>query len=310
MNNLKPANQTQLFGLENYFKELVLLENRGKLPNKILLSGQKGLGKSTLSYHFINYVLSKNEEFNYDLNDFTINPENKSFKTINNKTCPNFILVDINEQKKTIDIDQIRELISKLNKSSLNEKPRFILIDNIEYLNKNSINALLKILEEPTINVFFILINNNKNILSTLLSRCINFKISMTYDESSAVINQLLLGKMNKIISKNLINYYSTPGNLYKLAEFANSNNYDISNISLKEFLKLIIINKHYKKDNFINFLIFDLIENYFKDLSKSFSLNLDKRYDYFKKRISDTKKFNLDMESLFLEIHEEISNE
>ena len=44
--------------------------------------------------------------------------------------------------KKKIDIDQIRNLINNLNKSSLNSKPRFVLIDNIEYLNLNSINAL------------------------------------------------------------------------------------------------------------------------------------------------------------------------
>ena len=78
----------------------------------------------------------------------------------------------------------IRELISNLNKSSFNEKPRFVLIDNIEYLNVNSINALLKVLEEPSFKVHFILINNNKKILPTLLSRCINFKISLSNKEN------------------------------------------------------------------------------------------------------------------------------
>ena len=49
--------------------------------------------------------------------------------------------------KKSIDINQIRELINNLNKSSFNSKERFVLIDNIEYLNVNSINALLKLLK-------------------------------------------------------------------------------------------------------------------------------------------------------------------
>lgn len=310
MNYLKPSNQIQLFGLEIYLKEFISLENNGRFPNKILLSGQKGLGKSTLSYHFINYVLSKNEKFHYDLDNFMINPENQSFKTINNRSCPNFILIDVEEQKKSIDIDQIRKLISSLNKSAFNNKPRFILIDNIEYLNKNSINALLKILEEPSSNVFFILINNNKNVLSTLLSRCINFKISMTNKESLIILEKLLDVKVNKKINEKLINYYSTPGNLYKLAEFADLNNYDLSDISLEEFLKLIIKNKHYKNDNIINSLIFELIENYFINLNKSFSSSIDNKYNHFLKKISDVKKFNLDMDSLFLEIHEEISNE
>ena len=48
-------------------------------------------------------------------------------------------------------------LSNKLEKSSFNNKPRVILIDNIENLNLNSINAILKILEEPSENIFFIL---------------------------------------------------------------------------------------------------------------------------------------------------------
>ena len=50
-------------------------------------------------------------------------------------------------------------MINYINKSSFNNIPRFILIDNIEHLNKNSTNALLKIIEEPNNNVFFILIH-------------------------------------------------------------------------------------------------------------------------------------------------------
>ena len=100
MNILEPVNQIELFGLSKYFNELVKLENRNILPNKILLSGQKGLGKSTLAYHFINYVLSKNEPFNYDIDKFMINIDNTSFKTVLNKSNPNLILIDVNTEKK------------------------------------------------------------------------------------------------------------------------------------------------------------------------------------------------------------------
>ena len=79
----EPINQIRLFGLEKYFSELISLYESDKLPTKILFSGQRGLGKSTLSYHFINYVLSKNEEYVYNYNNFEINPKNHSFKTKN-----------------------------------------------------------------------------------------------------------------------------------------------------------------------------------------------------------------------------------
>ena len=175
--NLEPVSQTQLFGLNNFLLEFIDLYNNRKLPNKILLSGDKGVGKSTLAYHLVNYVLSKDENCSYDINNFKIDPNNKSFKLIINKTNPNFTLVDITNEKNSIDINQIRELISNLNKSSFNNKSRFVLIDNIEFLNINSMNALLKIIEEPPENTYFILINNNRKILPTLKSRCLNFKI-------------------------------------------------------------------------------------------------------------------------------------
>ena len=52
-------------------------------------------------------------------------------------------------------------MIDYSNKSSFNNLPRIIIIDNVENLNTNSNNALLKIVEEPNENIFFLLIHNN-----------------------------------------------------------------------------------------------------------------------------------------------------
>ena len=309
MTNLTPINQTKLFGLGKFINELIRLYEDDNLPNKILLSGQKGQGKSTLAYHFVNYVLSKNEKFAYDLKSFEINHENHTFKTILNKSNINFHLLDINDEKKNIDINQIRELISNLNKSSFNDKPRFVLIDNIEFLNINSLNALLKILEEPSLNIFFILINNNKKILPTLLSRCINFKISLSNNENSEIIDKLLLDKHKNKINNDIINYYFTPGNIYNLIKFAEENNYDLKNMNLRVFLNTLIDNNHYKKDNRIRLFIYDLIEFYFTKLNTPTSKDIYEKYNYFMQRILNTNKFNLDEESLFIEFKHKILN-
>ena len=307
MSDLKPFNQTKLFGLDKYINELIKLENLDKLPNIILLSGQKGLGKSTLAYHFINYVLSKNEDYNYDQNRFVINPENRSFKTILNKSNTNLTSIDINDDKKFIDIAQIRELISNLKKSSLNDKPRFVLIDNIEFLNINSVNSLLKVIEEPSHNVYFILINNNKRIIRTLLSRCINFKISLSHEESLEIAQSLIGTNLEESINKDLVNYYFTPGNIFHLINFAKKNSYDLKNFTLKDFLEVVINNGDFKKNSSIEYLIFDFVEFYFSKINAS--LNIHLKYQYFIKKINDTKKFNLDYESLFMEFKEKILN-
>ena len=293
---LEPANQIQLYGLKNEFNELVNLYNEKKFPNKILLSGQKGSGKCTMAYHLINFILSKNEDYSYDNENFLINENNKSFKLILNKSNPNFNLIDINPDKKSIEISQIRNLINNMNKSSFNSKPRFVLIDNIEYLNLNSINALLKILEEPSQNIFFLLIHNNKKILPTLKSRCLNFKISLSHDNSNKILEKLLNSKIQNLINKDLLDYYYTPGKIYNLLIFADQNNIDLKNLKLDEFLNLVIEKLYFKKDTSIKYMIYDFIELFF---SKNISLNSSN----FLKKVANTKKYNLDEETLFLEI-------
>ena len=306
MTNLQPHEQPKLFGLDTYFMELVNLYKKNNLPKQIILNGQKGLGKATLAFHLINFILSSDEENKYDLKNFQINQNSHTFKTILNKSNPNLILIDISQEKNVIEINQIRELISNLNKSSFNQKPKFVLIDNIEFLNVYSINALLKILEEPAMNVHFILIKNNKKILSTLLSRCINFKISLTNKECLEIAEKLINENIHKIINTDLINYYFTHGNIYRLINFGKEKKIDLLNLDLKNFLKTIIDEKFYKKEISINYLIFDFIEFYF---TKQNFLNIKDNYNHFLKRISDTKKYNLDLESLFIEFEQNILN-
>ena len=309
MNDLAPINQNRLYGLDKYINELIRLYEKDIYPNKVLFSGQKGIGKSTLAYHFINYVLTLNEDYKYDLKNFVINKNSSVFKTIQNKSNTNLITIDLNDDKKYIDISQIRQLIVNLNKSSFNDKPRFVLIDNIEFLNSNSINALLKVLEEPNNNIYFILIHNNKNVLSTLLSRCIDFKINLSNEENSNILNKLMNNDLDNLISDDLINYYFTPGEIYHLVQFASKNNYDLTNKDLKSFIQILIKDGHYKKNNFINNMMYSFIEFYFRKLNSPFSMLINDKYSYFVKRIANTKLYNLDKESLFIEFNDEILN-
>ena len=303
--NLNPLNQTNLYGLENNLTELIKLYKKNKLPNKILLTGQKGIGKSTLAYHLINFILSENEDFSYDLESFVINENNKSFKLIKNSTSQNFFLVDINDDKKNIDINQIRTLIDILNKSSFNSKPRFVLIDNIEFLNTNSINALLKIIEEPNSNIFFILINNNKKILSTLTSRCLNFRLSLSNDRTFKILKNIFNTDINNLINKDLLNYYFTPGKIYNLIKFSNNYNINLKDLDLKKFLFLLIDQSLYKKNLFVKNILYEFIEIF---LIKNVS-NYSNIFDYFIHKIKNVKQFSLDDESLFIEFKYKLLN-
>ena len=93
--NLTPINQTSLFSLDNYLSNFIKLYKKRKLPTKILLSGDKGLGKSTLAFHLVNYILSQNEEHSYIIDEFKINPDNKSYKLTINGSNPNLLFLHL-----------------------------------------------------------------------------------------------------------------------------------------------------------------------------------------------------------------------
>ena len=310
--NIKPSENINLYGLDDYFNEIINLFLKKKLPNKILLSGKKGCGKSTLAYHIVNFILSEAEDDKYDLNKKCININNRSFILLKNNSHPNFYLIDLIDEKKSIDVSQIREMIKYTNKSSFNNSPRFILIDNIENLNKNSVNALLKIVEEPNENLFFLLIHNSeKNILPTLKSRCLRFKINMSCEMSVDIANMVSGEEIDKIINSELINQYNTPGELINLINFSKEKKINLINYSLKDLIALIIDNNYYKKNILVKELLVNFIELFFlREYKLSNTKNsLLEVYQYFLNKLNNTDKFNLDDESTFLEFKSKVLN-
>ena len=310
--NLKPKNQEKLMGYENLFNHFVKLLNEEKLPNKIIISGNKGIGKSTYAYHFINYIFSKKEKNPYDLNQYKIQSENKSFKLMKSFTHPNFHLIDLLDGKKIIEISQIRKAISYSQMSSFDNNYKVVLIDNIEYLNLYSANALLKIMEEPNDKLLFILIHDNsKQLIKTIKSRCVVFKKQFSFDENLTIANNLAGVNFKNLFNPTIINHYFTIGDFLYLYDFSLKNNLDINKLSLKNLLLHLIDFKIYKNNSDLINLIYKLIESYFHySYLNNKNLNIYKLYDYFVKKINYTNKFNLDIESLFLEFKNKVTNE
>ena len=95
---------------------------------------------------------------------------------------PNIRLIDNNPELKSdvITIDQIRELSSFIELASTSEHDKkIIFIKNAHYLTSSAANALLKNLEEPPNNTFFILLTSNLHkILPTIRSRSTIYKLT------------------------------------------------------------------------------------------------------------------------------------
>ena len=308
----KPNQQTKLFAHYDVFNELVNLYLNKNLPNKIILSGYKGIGKSTLAYHLTNYILSQNEEFNYNLKRREIDKKNKTFNLIASNTHINFFLISLSEGKKNIEILQVRELLNYLTKTSFNNLPKIIIIDDCEYLNKNSSNSLLKVLEEPPENVYFFLIHNSqRNILETIKSRCIEFKIFLDQESKKKIINNVTQSNYD-IFHSDFKNNYFLPKFYLDYFEYCEMNELDISKTDINLLLENIFIKKNYKRNSFVNDYLFFLIQNFFYIKFKT-TKNKDNYHDlfsYFIKRFDDLIKYNLDFDSFIIEFKNKVFNE
>ncbi len=282
-------NNDNLIGHEKILNILINLYTNNKLPNKILLNGKKGIGKSLIINNLLKFIYNNSE---------------------NNKLA-NIIYISKTKDKNVIDVSQIREIINFQNFSSFNNEPKCIIIDDLEFLNINAANSLLKSLEEPNENVFFFLINNSeKKIIETIKSRCVEFKITLNSKFNQIIIDKYFTQSTYEYLSIDFKNYYLSPSFLISLIEFMNINNIDFKSASIENFLSIIINNKFYKNDMFIKSNVNILIELFFyKNLTASKNLSYNIK-EYFFKKLFDVNRYNLDMETYFLEFKDKVLHE
>ena len=309
---MTPLSQIKLLSFKDNFKELVNLSLRNKLPNKLIFSGNRGIGKSTFAFHLINYLFSKDEEGSYNLEDNEININNKSYKLVLNNTHPNLLLIDSTD-KKFIEVSKIREILNFSSKTSFSNNKKIVLINNVEKMNINASNALLKILEEPSTNLFFILIHNShKKLISTINSRCIKFNFFITESEKEKIINSVIDGNFYEGLSSDFKIRYLSPKFYIDLYDFIKKEKIELNDLDINSLLNYIFNKRNYLKDEFVIENLQILIEIYFynKIISRN---NFENDYKSFKQtmnKINNMNKFNLDKDSSLLEIKNIIVNE
>ena len=297
---------SNLYGLSESFQFLKTLYIKKKFPKVLMLSGKKGCGKSTLLNHLMFYIFDSN---NYNETDNELNLKSFFHKQFIDNIFPNIIYLSGTDFKNT-KIEDIRNLKKKIFQTSIMNKPRFIIFDDVELFNNNSLNALLKIIEEPSKNNFFLLINNkSKPLLETIKSRCLDIKIILK-EQSRLDIIEALVKKFSIISVLNPKTSKLTPGQYIKFNYI-----YEDKKISLEDdFLKnLGTLLNLYKKDKDITFIdmIFFLTDNYFNMLRLENSVPNVKIIEYKSFVFENINKFflyNLNPNALLNSINSKIN--
>ena len=301
--NFNPKKTTRLFGLENEFNFLKKMISSDKFPKTLMLTGNRGVGKSTMISHLMHYYFDKKT---YNENENTFASESFFLNQFIENLFPNILYLNGSDYRN-VRIDDIRKIINDLNKSPIKKDKRFIILDDIDSFNINSLNALLKIIEDPGKNNFFILINNKSNkLLNTIKSRSIEIKIMINNKDRLSISTSLLkYFSQDKIFDENLV--LSTPGNFLKFNYIFNNNSLDINEKFLTNFSNILRIYKK-EKDIFYKEMLLFFVEYNFQKLKSQGMLNnkklIEKRLMILQ-NINDFFLYNLNQNTLLSNLEE-----
>ena len=295
-----------------------------------LFTGIEGIGKRKIASIICNNLLNFDKSYLHIGDNILTNNESsydkKTYNLFKNNTHPDAFIIE-NYEETIIPIETTRSLKKFLNSTSGISKNKVVIVDTIDQMSLNSLNMLLKSLEEPPNGTFIFLISHNSsNIIKTIESRVFKFHFKPLDEE-----------KLLKVFSKNEFNDHSEEEIMYLGTFFNNSpgliikyynenffKNYEnlinfFININQSNNNPLVyefIHSKNKKNDEnllilFINkivkiLLIYDMSGNYYKNLSSlekklltglqscHYLRNLNESYTKFQKDLFDAEKLNV----------------
>ena len=169
----RPQEFKDLIGQEVMAQTITNAIKLGKTPNAYLLTGIRGVGKTTtarLIAKALNCEKNHNQKIKCSAEDFCT-----TCKEIVNSN--HIDILEMDAASKT-GIDDVRELIENSKYSPTSAKFKIFIIDEVHMLSKQAFNGLLKTLEEPPPSLKFILATTEvRKIPVTILSRCQRFDL-------------------------------------------------------------------------------------------------------------------------------------
>lgn len=165
----RPKNFEELIGQDIMVETITNSIKLNKLPNAYLLTGIRGVGKTTTA-RLIAKALNCNKNFLKEENCDCSHCE----EIANSKHLD---VLEMDAASRT-GIDDVRELIESSKYNPTSAKYKIIILDEVHMLSKQAFNGLLKTLEEPPPHLKFIFVTTEvKKIPVTIISRCQRFDL-------------------------------------------------------------------------------------------------------------------------------------
>jgi DNA polymerase-3 subunit gamma/tau len=197
----RPQEFKDLIGQEVMAQTITNAIKLGKTPNAYLLTGIRGVGKTTTARLIAKALNCQKND------DPKINCSAEKFCP----TCQEIInsnhidILEMDAASKT-GIDDVRELIENSKYSPTSAKFKIFIIDEVHMLSKQAFNGLLKTLEEPPPSLKFILATTEvRKIPVTILSRCQRFDLKRVSVEELCKHLKKIADKENGKISEDAI---------------------------------------------------------------------------------------------------------
>lgn len=153
-----------------HIKQLQALTNliiEGRLPSSLLFSGAHGIGKKLVALTLARHILCQNPNNSSDRGCGRC----KSCTLLQADTHPDLSIFECRGPDSSV--DDLREALERLHKRPFMGSNRVTIINDADMISVVGANILLKTLEEPRPNAYFILIAETPSKLpATVLSRC------------------------------------------------------------------------------------------------------------------------------------------
>lgn len=176
-----------IYGYDKYIRYFEDIIKNNRFVNGYIFHGISGIGKKKFAIEISRVALCKeNSSFNEDCSCSSCNLVKKGVH-------PDLIEVLPHKDKKSIGIDNIREITETVYFSSFMGGYKFYILDNFHEMSIEGCNAFLKTLEEPGENVVFFIITDNINrILPTIKSRSIQLRFGrLKNDDMYKILSSL-----------------------------------------------------------------------------------------------------------------------